>query len=73
MMKLIVVYFKDKFYIFFGVLYSVLYLFYIGISFLKVGKLIYKIYIYVFLVLIVGGDFFWYGDLIDKMCDCVGK
>lgn len=58
MMKLIVVYFKDKFYIFFGVLYSVLYLFYSGISFLKVGKLIYRIYIYVFLVLIVGGDFF---------------
>lgn len=72
-MKSIAVYFKDKFYIFLGVLHSAPYLLYSGISPLKVGKLIYKIYTHVLSVLTAGGDFFRYGDLIDKMRDCVGK
>lgn len=72
-MKSIAVYFKDKFYILPGVLHSALYLLYSGISPLKVGKLIYKIYTHVLSVLTAGGDFFRYGDLIDKMRDCVGK
>lgn len=72
-MKSIAVYFKDKFYILPGVLHSAPYLLYIGISPLKVGKLIYKIYTHVLSVLTAGGDFFRCGDLIDKMRDCVGK
>lgn len=71
-MKSIAVYLKDKFYIFLGSciarrIYSCC------ISPLKVGKLNYRIYTHVLSVLTAGGDFFRYGDLIDKMRDCVGK
>lgn len=72
-MKSIAVYFKDKFYILPGVLHSAPYLLYSGISPLKGGKLIYRIYTHVLSVLTAGGDFFRYGELIDKMRDCVGK
>lgn len=72
-MKSIAVYFKDKFYILPGVLHSAPYLLYSGISPLKVGKLIYRIYTHVLSVLTAGGDFFRYGDLMDNMRDSVGK